>query len=488
MVSKSALLLAYAAAIVSATPVQRRVVTELNEDAFKEAQQRDATATRAFSNVQIKTADGKCLFVDKLSGDFRANLTPIQVAQCGTKDGEGWDVITAGKHNDQAGSALIVSSLTQACANFDPRRAAGNQVLLFSCGGRADGGGQVTNSQLFTFSGGAGPLALQPENDKGKCFTVKGAVVDIADCNASDQNQAFTFGGAAGSAGGATGGNENTNNDGQNGAQKPESSNAAPAATEAPAAGGCGGEDATITMTATATVKPGKGNAEAPAATAKPETTAPAAAAPASSAAPTAGTGGDNGAKNGNIPASNPTTPVPVSRAGGTLNPTAAAEANEFDNTATRSFIKAFIRAPNGQCLFIDPTAGDFRQNLIPVSLVECSGAANEQFDIVTKGKHNDGKDGAALVVSSLTNGCVSTDGRRADGDTVTMFSCGGRAAGEGLTNTGQLVKITGNSFVWTPVNDKATCVVPGNNGRLVTAACKGDSSETYTIVAGNGV
>ncbi|KAH9230634.1 hypothetical protein K456DRAFT_1842683 [Colletotrichum gloeosporioides 23] len=444
MVSKSALLLAYAAAIVSATPVQRRVVTELNEDAFKEAQQRDATATRAFSNVQIKTADGKCLFVDKLSGDFRANLTPIQVAQCGTKDGEGWDVITAGKHNDQAGSALIVSSLTQACANFDPRRAAGNQVLLFSCGGRADGGGQVTNSQLFTFSGGAGPLAFQPENDKGKCFTVKGAVVDIADCNASDQNQAFTFGGAAGSAGGAIGGNENTNNDGQNGAQKPESSNAAPAATEAPAA--------------------------------------------ASSAAPAAGTGGDNGVKNGNIPASNPTTPVPVSRAGGTLNPTAAAEANEFDNTATRSFTKAFIRAPNGQCLFIDPTAGDFRQNLIPVSLVECSGAANEQFDIVTKGKHNDGKDGAALVVSSLTNGCVSTDGRRADGDTVTMFSCGGRAAGEGLTNTGQLVKITGNSFVWTPVNDKATCVVPGNNGRLVTAACKGDSSETYTIVAGNGV
>lgn len=122
MVSRSALLLAYAAAIVSTTPVQRRVVTELNEDAFKEAQQRDATATRAFSNVQIKTADGKCLFVDKLSGDFRANLTPIQVAQCGTKDGEGWDVITAGKHNDQAGSALIVSTLVSHVPNTEFQR------------------------------------------------------------------------------------------------------------------------------------------------------------------------------------------------------------------------------------------------------------------------------------------------------------------------------------------------------------------------------
>lgn len=39
---------------------------------------------------------------------------------------------------------LLASNLTnpqtQACLNFDPRRAAGNQVNLFSCGGRADGG------------------------------------------------------------------------------------------------------------------------------------------------------------------------------------------------------------------------------------------------------------------------------------------------------------------------------------------------------------
>ncbi|KAF6831952.1 hypothetical protein CPLU01_06469 [Colletotrichum plurivorum] len=487
MISKVSIALAFAAALASATPVlHRRVVTELNEEAFKEAQQRDATATRAFSDVQIKTADGRCLFVDELSGDFRANLTPIQVAQCGTKAGEGWDVITAGEHNDQPGSMLVVSTLTQACFNFDPRRQAGNQVLLFSCGGRADGEGKVVNSQLFAFGGGAGPLSFQPENAEGKCLAVKGAALDIADCSAGDASQSFTFGGSGGNGNGNGNGNANPGTGAENGAQQPAApSTATPAATQAPEDDdGCSSGEDTVTMTFTATVNPGN-NAQAPSATAKPETTAPAAAAP---TAPAAGNGGAAGGGNGNgnggnIPAANPTTPVPVSRAGGTLNPTAAAEANAFDATATREFTKAAIRAPNGQCLSIDPTAGDFRQNLIPVALAACdANSPNQQFDVITKGKHNDGKDGAALVVSSLTNGCVSTDGRRADGDTVTLFSCGGRAAGEGGTNTGQLVKISGSSFVWTPVNDAKTCVVPGQQGRLVTAACKGDGSESFTI------
>src|SRR5690606_37384596 len=74
-------------------------------------QQRDGTATRAFSDAQITTSDGRCLFVDLLSGDFRANLGPLQVAACGSTDGQGWDVITAGKHNDQAGAALLVNTL-----------------------------------------------------------------------------------------------------------------------------------------------------------------------------------------------------------------------------------------------------------------------------------------------------------------------------------------------------------------------------------------
>jgi hypothetical protein len=57
--------------------------------------------------------------------------------------------------------------------NFDPRRAAGNQVLLFSCGGRADGQGTVTNSQEFAFTGGAGPLPLVPQNaNNAVCLTI----------------------------------------------------------------------------------------------------------------------------------------------------------------------------------------------------------------------------------------------------------------------------------------------------------------------------
>ena len=141
MVATLSSFLAYAA-LVSAGPVLKsRVVQELNQEAFEEAQQRDDTATRAFSDVQIKTSNNKCLAVDEFGGDFRANLTPIQVVDCDTTGlGLGWDVITAGKHIDQTGAMLVVSTLTQACFNFDPRRAAGNQVLLFSCGGRADGG------------------------------------------------------------------------------------------------------------------------------------------------------------------------------------------------------------------------------------------------------------------------------------------------------------------------------------------------------------
>ncbi|GKT51644.1 uncharacterized protein ColSpa_11825 [Colletotrichum spaethianum] len=479
MIPQAATLLAYAALLATASPViQRRNVTELNEEATKEAHPRDDTATRAFSNIQIKTADGRCLFVDKLSGDFRANLTPIQVADCAVKDDQGWDVITAGKHNDQSNTMLIVSTLTQACFNFDPRRAAGNQVNLFSCGGRAAGEGKVTGSQLFALDTGAGPSTFQPKNVQGKCFTVKGNVVDVADCNADDKAQSFAFGGPA------TGGNGGGNAGGDNGAQQPvPSTTAAAVATESPAPD-CGG-DVIVTMTVTATVNPGQGNSgNVPATTLAPDvTSASATAPPVASTAPAAGNGNGNGGQQGNIPAANPTTPVPVSRAGGTLNPTAAAEANVFDATATRAFTKAAIRAPNGQCLSVDPTAGDFRQNLIPVALAACDGTPNQQFDVISKGKHNDGKDNGVLIVSSLTNGCVSTDGRRADGDTVTIFSCGGRAAGEGGTNTGQLVRAFGDSFLWSPVNDAATCVVPGTQGRLVTAACKGDNSETYKIV-----
>lgn len=114
MFSRAPILLALANALVLAGPLKAsRAVEQLDQAAFEEAQQRDDTATRAFSNVQITTSDGRCLFVDLLSGDFRANLTPLQVAACGSTDGQGWDVITAGKHNDQAGAALLVNTLVR---------------------------------------------------------------------------------------------------------------------------------------------------------------------------------------------------------------------------------------------------------------------------------------------------------------------------------------------------------------------------------------
>ena len=178
----------------------------------------------------------------------------------------------------------------------------------------------------------------------------------------------------------------------------------------------------------------------------------------------------------------NPTSPVPVSRAGGTLQPSSAAEANARDNTATRAFSSVEIRAPNGQCLFVDPTAGDFRENLIPVSLVDCSGTPNERWDVITAGKHNNAK-GAALIVSTLMNGCISFDGRRAQGDTVTMFSCGGRGDGSGETNAGQLMPFIGaESFAFAPTSERgATCILPGN-GRLESGPCPKDGSQLFSI------
>ncbi|KAK4186609.1 hypothetical protein QBC35DRAFT_553812 [Podospora australis] len=473
MVSSFTSFLAWAA-LASAGPLRHRAVDSLNEEATAEAHERDNGATRAFSDVQIKTSDGKCLFVDKLSGDFRANLTPIQVADCGSTDGQGWDVITAGEHIEGSGVALIVSTLTQACLNFDPRRQAGNQLLLFSCGGRADGGGDVTNSQLYTFDGGAGPLSLSPQNEGGNfCATVKGNVLDIAQCSNGDANQSFTFGGAAaGGGGGNTGGNNG--GAGGGGSDNSGSGNGA--------SGTSTSSCTKRTRTVTATPSVASSAAASSAAPAQATTAAPA---PGGNGNGGNGNGNGNGAGAGGIPSANPTEAVPVSRAGGTLQPTAAAQSHQRDEGATRAFTGVSIRASNGQCLFIDPTAGDFRQNLIPVSLVDCTGAPNEKFDLITAGKHNNSPENepATLVVSSLTQGCIGVDMRRQPDDRVILFSCGGRADGEGGTDGAQLFPFLGNtSFPFAPKNERGQiCVVPGN-GRLKAGDCATDGSELFSI------
>ncbi|KAK5061588.1 hypothetical protein LTR84_008132 [Exophiala bonariae] len=442
MISPILTLLLGTASLVAAHPVaEKRAVTQLDQAAFEEAQQRDDTATRAFSSVPIKTSDGKCLFADILSGDFRANLTPIQVGECSGDTGALWDVITAGKHNDQPGTMLIVNTLelpnkaltadkTQACFNFDPRRAAGNQVILFSCGGRADGGGAVTDSQLFPFTGSAGPLAFSPKNSAGTCLTVKGDVIDQAPCNTADLNQSFSFGDAT-------------------------------AQPSAPAAS----TSVPFTSTATTTVP-------APASTTTSDAVSSVAPAPTTSAiAVTTSTASAS--------------IVPVSRAGGVLNPSAAAEANPRDETATRAFSSVSIQSADGQCLFIDRTAGDFRELLIPIVLQPCDGSAGQKWDVITAGKHNN-QPKSALIVSALTQGCFNFDPRRAAGDTVMIFSCGGRADGGGSVTDSQLFAFTDGetSLKLQPNNGKGqVCFAPNATGRLDQATCSDDPNQVFTFV-----
>lgn len=86
----------------------------LDAAAVAEAQVRDDTATRAFSDAALKTSDGQCLTVSATSGDFRENLIPVTIAACDGSAGQKFDVITAGKHNDQPGTALFVSTLVRA--------------------------------------------------------------------------------------------------------------------------------------------------------------------------------------------------------------------------------------------------------------------------------------------------------------------------------------------------------------------------------------
>ncbi|TVY85219.1 hypothetical protein LSUE1_G000360 [Lachnellula suecica] len=446
-----------AIALASASPFEKRTVAALNTAAFEEAQVRDDTATRAFSSTTIKTSDGQCLFIDELSGDFRANLNPIQVAACDGSAGQSWDVITKGAHDDQAGTMLLVNTLTQACMNFDDRRAAGNQVIMFSCGGRADGGGAVTPSQLFKFAGGAGPLSLQPQSGTNVCLAVvAGNVLDQAPCAAGDAAQTFTFGG--GSAAPASGASVTSEVAASTGAQAGASVTPTPTAVKSQASA-VESAASSSSCTSTTMVTVTRASAAVSSATA----------AVATSAAQEADT--------------NPTSAVPVSRAGGVLQPSAAAESNPKDTTATLAFSSASIKTSSGQCLFIDPTAGDFRQNLIPVAVQDCTGAAGEKFDIITKGVHNN-EANSTLVVSSLTEGCLNFDDRRAAGDQVILFSCGGRADGGGAVTDSQLFPYGGgSSIVLAPKNSQGATCLFANGAKLDDQPCDGGAAQTFSIV-----
>ncbi|KAM3427891.1 hypothetical protein NHJ13734_008822 [Beauveria thailandica] len=573
----------FAAVLAAGNPLLPRAVDKLNRVAFNEAQQRDDAATRALANVQIKTADDRCLFVDVLSGDSRANLTPLQIADCSSASaGQGFDVVTKGKHNDKQGQALVVSTLTQACLSFDPRRPSDSQVHMFSCGGRADGGGEVSDSQLFAFNGTEGTIALTPQNSPDQCLVAAVDKVVIAVCDDKDDKQKFTFGGDAGKSSDGNISQSRTPTPSSTVVSETPSAGVEPSSTtklsksldistplplRPPAR--CSFNVSTTSSTITVTTSPtqtavsgkkdGKisniadcnGGSKKNGTSTNTDgsknngggTNTVASSNNISGINSTVGCNGgsknngastntdgsknrDGSSKNvgsnivsgsnstvgcngnkGSVPASNsnsrnatatttrlpngqhtanPTTQVPVSRAGGNLNPTAAAAANQFDTTADRALESINLRAPDGRCLSLDPTAGDFRQNLIPVGLATCSEDSGQKFDVVTRGKHNDGKDGKALLVSVLTNGCLNFDNRRQQGDTVTIFSCGGRADGEGETATSQLFPFDASkntTMVLQPSSDGGKfCLVAGKD-RLDSASCDDQKDQVFELV-----
>jgi hypothetical protein len=135
-----------------------------------------------------------CLDIDPTAGDFRQNLIPITQQPCDGSVNQQWDFITSGKHNDRPGTTLIVSTASNGCMNFDPRRAAGDTVMIFSCGGRAAGEGTVTDSQLFPFTEGETSLSLQPENGQGSVCLAPNAEgrLDQGACGGADT--VFTVG------------------------------------------------------------------------------------------------------------------------------------------------------------------------------------------------------------------------------------------------------------------------------------------------------
>ncbi|KAI0043150.1 hypothetical protein FA95DRAFT_441227 [Auriscalpium vulgare] len=450
MFSSTSLLALLGAGLAVAAPIFPRDVT-LDPAATAEAQQRDDTATRAFTAAPIKTATGQCLTIDPNSGDFRENLIPITTAACDGSSAQQWDIITSGKHNNVAGAALVVSTLTNGCLNFDPRRAAGNQVLLFSCGGRADGGGAVTNSQLFNFAGGAGPLALVPQNgNNAVCLTIDGTNLDQTACNpaAPSGDELFTIGSGSGAAAPPTASATSSVVGGDN-AESAATTSAAAASTNAAAASTNAAAASTSAAAASTT-------------TAAASTTTAASTSAAAAAAPTGTT---------------------------VLDAAAVAESQQRDNTATRAFSDAQIKTSSGQCLSVDANSGDFRENLIPITAADCDGSAGQKWDVITAGEHNN-IPGNALFVSTLTQGCLNFDPRRAAGNQVLLFSCGGRADGGGSVTDSQLFTFTGGAapLALTPLNgNNAVCLTVNGDNNLDQEACTASSpsaNELFTIAS----
>jgi len=418
-----------------AAPIHPRDVT-LDPVATAQAQVRDDTATRAFSAAEIQASNGQCLSIDPDSGDFRENLIPVSILPCNGSAGQQWDVITAGVHNNVPGTALFVSSLTQGCLNFDPRRAAGNQVLLFSCGGRADGGGTVTNSQLFTFANNSTTIPLVTTSQANTCLFNNNGFLDDTSCDTSNPTADEIFNIVGGTADSSSG-------------------SAASASAVTDVASSAVATSSSVAATSTATSS---------------SSIAVTSAATTSSVA---------------VTSASTTASAPLITATTVLDPAAVAQAQVRDDTATRAFSAAQIQS-NGQCLTVNANSGDFRENLIPITIQDCDGSAGQQWDVITAGVHNN-VPGTALFVSTLTQGCLNFDPRRAAGNQVLLFSCGGRADGGGSVTNSQLFTFANNSTTIPLVTtSQANTCLFSNNGFLDDTSCDTSNptaDELFTIV-----
>ncbi|KAH7050371.1 hypothetical protein BKA62DRAFT_739166 [Auriculariales sp. MPI-PUGE-AT-0066] len=406
------------AAAAQAMPLSSRQI-KLDDAATKEAQQRDDTATRALTGVPIKTASGQCLTIDENSGDFRRNLMILKEAPCTGAATQQFDFITKGLHNDKAGTTLVVSTAFFNCLSFDDRKADNLKAHMFSCGGRADGSGQITDSQQFEFTNiKASQIPLAPLNGRGGiCFAIANGQLSKTACTTSSPaaNQTFTLGNGA-------------------------------VAVPPPAPANTSSATSSSASQSSSSAPP-----------------------PAQTAAPAAPTGSVK------------------------LDDAATKEAQTRDDTATRALTAVPIKTLSGKCLTINVNSGDFRRNLMTLTEEACTGAATQQFDFITKGKHND-KAGTSLVVSTAFFNCLSFDDRKADNLKVHMFSCGGRADGSGqITDSQQFefANVKAPQIPLAPINGRGGVCFAIVNGQLGKTDCKSSSpaaDQTFTIGNNAGV
>ncbi|KAL8992131.1 MAG: hypothetical protein Q9169_007345 [Polycauliona sp. 2 TL-2023] len=168
------------------------------------------------------------------------------------------------------------------------------------------------------------------------------------------------------------------------------------------------------------------------------------------------------------------------------INAEAAAEAHQIDETA-QSRPTSIKTADGKNCLTILPKCGDFRHNLIPLQAQTCDGTnENQKFEIVTKSKHIS-EDGGMLLVSSSTNGCLDFNAGR-KGKEVTMFSCGGRAGGEGEESNSQIFSFAGSqagiplTLKKSSEESSETCLAVEDGGKLGFATCGGGGEQSFTL------